>query len=138
MRERKTLIIDSSLYKELSEIATKVKKDTISNQLEAAVRDYIAKEKGEIDEHIFSKIIIPIDKRISKLEETLNDLLFKLRLDMGTMINLMLPLSTDYITRTNKDILKMVLEQTDGTYDSARRKTVRQLEGKEGVKNAVC
>lgn len=120
MRERRTIIIESSLYDELSRIASKDKKDSISNQLEIAVRDYISKEKGEKDEHIFSTILIPIDKRISQLEKNLADSLFKIRLEMGIVLNLILPLSADYITRTDKEILEKVLGEIDSIYESAR------------------
>ena len=85
MRERKTVIIDTSVYKELTDIATKIKKDSISNQLEIAVKDYIRKQKGEDDAYVFSNILMPIEKRISKLEQRLANLLFKTRLDMGIL-----------------------------------------------------
>lgn len=133
MRERKTVIIDSSLYKELTEIATKIKKDSISNQLEIAVKDYVRKVKGQDDEYIFSNILLPIDKRLSKLEERLLNMLLKISLETGIVLNLVLPSSTNFITRTDKDILQKVLGEMDGIYESARKKTVRQLENKEGV-----
>ena len=132
MRERRTLLIDSSIYKELSELATKVKNDSISNQLEIAVKEYLAKEKSKDDEYVFSSLLIPLDKRMNKLEEHMLDVLFRLRLDLGIVLNLTLPLSTNYITRTDKDILKKVMDEIDGIYEAARRKTVRQLEKKEG------
>ncbi|MGE5329892.1 MAG: hypothetical protein ACM3KR_10345 [Deltaproteobacteria bacterium] len=138
MRERRTVIIESSIYKEFSEIATKVKKDSISNQLEIAVKDYIRKQKGEEDEFVFSNILTPIDKRLSRLEKNLLNPLFKTRLDAGIILNLVLPLATDYIKRTDKDILQKVLGEVDEIYEAARKKTVRQLENKEGVSDAVC
>ena len=138
VRERRTVIIESSIYKEFSEIATKVKKDSISNQLEIAVKDYIRKQKGEEDEFVFSNILTPIDKRLSRLEKNLLNPLFKARLDAGIMLNLVLPFATDYIKRTDKDILQKVLGEVDEIYEAARKKTVRQLENKEGGRDAVC
>ena len=138
MRERKTVIIDTSVYKELSDIATKIKKDSISNQLEIAVKDYIKKQKGEDDAFVFSNILMPIEKRIAKLEERLASVLFKTRLDMGILINLLLPLSTDYIKRTDKDILQKILAELEDVYEAARKKTVKQLDNsKEGDQGAV-
>ncbi|MGE5474541.1 MAG: hypothetical protein ACM3UU_10005 [Ignavibacteriales bacterium] len=138
MRERRTIIIESSLYKELSEIASKVKNDSISNQLENAVRDYIAKEKGKNDEQVFSSILIPIEKKLATLEEDLLEVLFRIKLDAGIILNLLLPLSADYITTTEKETLEQVMNEIDGIYDSARRKTIKQLENKVGDNNAVC
>lgn len=138
MRERRTVIIESSIYKEFSEIATKVKKDSISNQLEIAVKDYIRKQKGQEDEFVFSNILTPIDKRLSRLEKNLLNPLFKARLDAGIILNLVLPFATDYIKRTDKDILQKVLGEVDEIYEAARKKTVRQLENKEGGSDAVC
>jgi len=138
VRERRTVIIESSIYKEFSEIATKVKKDSISNQLEIAVKDYIRKQKGQEDEFVFSNILTPIDKRLSRLEKNLLNPLFKARLDAGIILNLVLPFATDYIKRTDKDILQKVLGEVDEIYEAARKKTVRQLENKEGGSDAVC
>ncbi|MGE5474797.1 MAG: hypothetical protein ACM3UU_11310 [Ignavibacteriales bacterium] len=137
MRERRTIIIESSIYKELAEIASKVKNDSISNQLETAVRDYIAKEKGKCDEQVFSSILIPIEKRFAKLEEDLLEVLFRIKLDAGIILNLLIPLSADYITRTEKEILEQVMNEVDGIYESARRKTIKQLENKAGDNDAI-
>jgi len=137
MRERRTIIIESSLYKELAEIASRVKNDSISNQLENAVRDYVAKEKGKSDEQVFSSIFIPIEKRLAKLEEDLLEVLFRIKLDAGIILNLLLPLSADYITTTEKEILEQVMNEVDSIYESARRKTVKQLENKAGDNDAL-
>ncbi len=138
MRERRTVIIESSIYKEFADIASRVKKDSISNQLEIAVKDYIRKQKGEEDEFIFSNLLMPIDKRLTKLEKQLLSVIFKIKLDMGIMLNLLLPVSTDYIKRTDKNILQKVLAEVDEIYEAARKKTVKQLDSKEGDEDAVC
>lgn len=130
MKSRRTVRIDDSIYKELTEIATKVKKDTIANQLEIAIKDYIVKQSTKED-YILQNALLPIDNRLTKLEEHLLDVLFKIRLDVGIVLNLVIPLATNYITRTDKEILKKVMDELDGIYEAARRKTVKQLRRKE-------
>jgi len=63
---------------------------------------------------------------------------FKIRLDMEIMLNLLLPLSTDYLKRTDRDILQKIASEMDDTYELARKKAVRQLQNKEGARDAVC
>lgn len=137
MKSRRTVRIEDSIYNELTETAIKIKKDSIANQLEIAIKEYLAREKNKNDQNAYSDILAPIDKRIAKIEEHLLDALFQIKLDIGIILNLLLPLSTNYIVRTDQNILKEVIDQMDDIYEVARRKTVRQFKSKEKSENAA-